>query len=996
MPSDAPFVVPDGVERLGVDGVLRAIQSMQMKVALDQCCALMRKWGAERRITPQKKIILAPDVEAAISQLTGHTHSAQGKADSTSELKQSRSFSAELGEPALKRSRIEGSVTTTDTASPEKLQQLPPPSTKKSPCKSRATDTLVKPDGSANSEQGMGGNSACTPAIASAKGTSRRAASTNGTNGKSAMAADGNKIAVTGGNVEAATSNGTGHGVDATNGVNGKAGANGKEALTSADIVAATSEKENGRAVTAPDADSKAAAAAIDRGLPGADGTDGKAAAINSASKAPTKQERQLKAKEERERAKKEERERARKELEEQRAEEERLRREQAAPFEGLSLEQMREKRLAEVLSEMDGRMRDIARRTAVALGGEAPTDDVLAKVCGNALDIDRREAYTRLIHKVQEAVSVPEGLQAELMPYQVEGLEWLVSVYANNLHGILADEMGLGKTIQTIAWLQYLKEFKNNRGPHLIVAPKSTLTNWESEFSKFAPSYKVWLVVGVQEERDQLAQKLKKRIKENKTTVYVTNYEQVHRNDWLQEFDWQCIVIDEGHKMKNQKSVLHETMTKMRCRTRMLLTGTPLQNNMNELWALLHYLLPELFTTTLDFQQWFLEPFKGVTSLANEYEVQLEAADEAQIISRLHTMLAPFLLQRTKAQVMEDRLPPKVEATVRVGLSAWQRRAYADLERQTIRLLSSEDKVETKKVNNAFMQLRKMVLHPYLFMSAYKPGEDLYRTSGKVEVLDRMLAKLLRFGHKTLIFSQFTSVLDVLGAYLNWRGYKFVRLDGQTPHEERRARIKTFNSEEEGGPMVFLLSSRAGGLGLNLQAADTVILFDLDWNPQNDKQAVARAHRIGQQHEVRVFRLITESRVERHMERRCREKLDLEKKIMGAGMFSKGASQEARADMLRSILGLTGGAEAADAAEHPAASSGTSVEELSTLLARNSEETAAFQELDGELLAGGGGAEGEAHTQLERCGRLMREDEVPDGFRLEEDDDNGVEDDPW
>jgi len=680
--------------------------------------------------------------------------------------------------------------------------------------------------------------------------------------------------------------------------------------------------------------------------------------------------------------------------LEEQQAKEEQLLLERAAPFEGLSLDEMRQKRLAEVLTEMNGRMRDIAKRTAVALGSEAPDDAVLDQVCGSALDADRREAYMRLIHTVQEAVSIPEGLQAELMPYQVDGLEWLVSIYVNNLHGILADEMGLGKTIQTIAWLQYLKEVKNNKGPHLIVAPKSTLTNWQSEFQRFAPTYKVWLLVGVQEERDQLASKLKKRIKHNQTTVYITNYEQIHRNEWLQAFEWQCIVIDEGHRMKNQKSVLHETMTKMRCRTRMLLTGTPLQNNMNELWALLHYLLPELFVTTLDFQQWFLEPLKGVKGL-NEYEVVLQPEDEAQIIARLHTMLAPFLLQRTKAQVMDHKLPPKVESTVRVALSAWQQRAYADLEKATIRLLSTEDKVETRKVNNALMQLRKLVLHPYLFVSAYKQGPDLFRTSGKVEVLDRMLAKLLRFGHKTLVFSQFTSVLDVLGAYLDWRGYKFVRLDGSTPHEERRARMARFSAAEEGSPQVFLLSSRAGGLGLNLQAADTVIIFDLDWNPQNDKQAMARAHRIGQQREVRVFRLITESGVERHMERRCREKLDLEKKIIGAGMFTKSSSLEQRADMLRSILGLAGAVGEAEGAVEQPSGCGTSTQELNRLLARGPEELEAFERMDAELLGGDGEAGGEALPPLVRCGRLMKEEEVPDGFRLE-DEDEGVEEDPW
>merc|ERR1712137_1306001 len=181
-------------------------------------------------------------------------------------------------------------------------------------------------------------------------------------------------------------------------------------------------------------------------------------------------------------------------------------------------------------------------------------------------------------------------------------------------------------------------------------------------------------------------------------------------------------------------------------------------------------------------------------------------------------------------------------------------------------------------------MHLRKIVLHPYLFLDEFEQGPELIRTSGKLEILDRIFPKLLKFDHKTLVFSQFTGVLDILQAYLEWRGFAFERLDGQTSHLERGIRMARFSQNDGAG--VFLLSARAGGLGLNLQAADTVILFDLDWNPQNDKQAIARAHRIGQTREVRVVRLVTDTTVERVMEQRCQEKLELEKKIIGAGMF--------------------------------------------------------------------------------------------------------------
>merc|ERR1719310_1134431 len=260
-------------------------------------------------------------------------------------------------------------------------------------------------------------------------------------------------------------------------------------------------------------------------------------------------------------------------------------------------------------------------------------------------------------------------------------------------------------------------------------------------------------------------------------------------------------------------------------------------------------------------------------------------------------------MLQRTKAQVLSKKLLPRVEHTIRVELSAWQQSAYADLEKRTIRLLDKDDKVSAEQVNNALMQLRKIVLHPYLFEEAYRLNNDMVKASGKLEVLDRMLPKLLNFNHKVLIFSQFTTMLDILEAYMGWKGFKNVRLDGQVSHEERGRRIEQFNEDPE--IKVFLLSARAGGLGLNLQVADTVILFDLDWNPQNDKQAVARAHRVGQTREVRILRLITDSAVEHHMEQRCQEKLDMEKKVMGAGLFRSTATAEQRREALRSVLGL-------------------------------------------------------------------------------------------
>lgn len=649
--------------------------------------------------------------------------------------------------------------------------------------------------------------------------------------------------------------------------------------------------------------------------------------------------------------------------------------------------------RLEDVLEEMTGHMEEILRRTG---------EEALSKwrTAGVQSDAERRELYVRLVHAVQDPdVRSPEELNAELLPHQVEGLEWLASLYANGLHGILADEMGLGKTIQTIALLLHIQERKGNNGPHLIVAPKSCLSNWEAEFARFAPNFSVHVLTGDVEEREAGIAAFKKAVEERKPAACVTNYEQVHRNEYLSQTSWQLIVVDEGHRLKNPETVLHNAMKQLKCRMRLLLTGTPLQNSLNELWALLHYLLPDLFTCMMDFKSWFANPFKGVPGI-NEYDVQLQPEQEQKMILRMHSLLSPFLLQRLKADALADRLPPRVEMTVRVPLSAWQSVAYAELEKKTISLLGDDDSVTSEQVNNALMQLRKIALHPYLFNEDFPRDENLFRASGKMEALDRLLSKLLKFDHKVLIFSQFTTVLDIIEAYLRWKDINSVRLDGQVAHEQRRERIERFNTDKS--VSVFLLSARAGGLGLNLQAADTVVLFDLDWNPQNDKQAIARVHRVGQTREVRVIRLVTDTPVERHMEERCREKLEMEQKIMGAGMFRRQATHDQRRQALRAVLSL-GSGEASEPAAGAEGAALTPLEEVNTTLARGSEELAAFALVDATALkpqAGAAAAAADAvvaggteansvRAKLLRCGRLMRPTEVPagfSGFRCEDD----------
>jgi len=660
------------------------------------------------------------------------------------------------------------------------------------------------------------------------------------------------------------------------------------------------------------------------------------------------------------------------------------------------------QQRLGEVLKEISGHMEEILCRgsagdEAVKEWRRAPNDDFAA----------RRELYMRLVHAEQvSGVHQPEELCADLLPHQVEGLEWLASLWTNNLHGILADEMGLGKTIQSISLMLYIKECQGNPGPHLIVAPKSVLSNWKEEFEKFAPCFNVHTLVAdsdrsSQDDRESAIRALQKDISEGKAVACVTNYEQVYRNDFLTQTNWQLIVVDEGHRLKNPDTVIHGAMAKLTCRMRLLLTGTPVQNSLNELWALLHYLLPDLFTNMMDFKAWFAKPFAGVEGL-NEFTIRLEPEQEQEVIQQMHALLSPFLLQRLKSEVLADRLPERKELTIRVALSAWQQKAYKELENKTIKLIGDDDSVSSEQVANALMQLRKIVLHPYLFQETYALDRDIYRTSGKLEALDRMLQKLIGSGHKILIFSQFTSILDILENFLRWQGIENVRLDGSVKHELRKERIKRF--QEDPDLKVFLLSAKAGSLGLNLQAADTVILFDMDWNPQNDKQAIARVHRVGQTRECRVIRLVTDSAVERLMEQRCQEKLEMERKIMGAGMFRKAASTDQRRQALRSVLGLSSPSSSSSASTATsgqvaeASSSGTGattegvditpLEEVNSFLARSAQEKKSFEALDEKLLKPAKGA-GKDAPLLERAGRLMSADEVPRGFQALREQDN-------
>ena len=541
----------------------------------------------------------------------------------------------------------------------------------------------------------------------------------------------------------------------------------------------------------------------------------------------------------------------------------------------------------------------------------EAIRDAVKIAATNEDDEYDAKESYYSIAHRIREPITEQSKLLigGQLKPYQLQGLEWLVSLYNNNLNGILADEMGLGKTIQTIALIVHLLDYKKNPGPALIIVPLSTLSNWSSEFQRWAPEVVVIQYKGLPHVRKMLAQ----TIRTNRFNVVLTTYEYIMRDrSILSKVQWKYLIIDEGHRMKNHHCKLTQILNTYYSQAphRLLLTGTPLQNNLPELWALLNFILPTIFKSATTFTDWFNAPFATLPS----EKVELNHEETLLIIRRLHKVLRPFLLRRLKKEV-ESQLPEKVEYIIKCELSALQRCLYNAMAKNRTLIVENQGKTGRRALMNKLMQLRKICNHPFLFEEieerladslGYKNGAingpDLFRVSGKFELLDRILPKLKATGHKVLLFCQMTAVMDLLEFYFAYRNYTYIRLDGTTKSDDRCELLKNFNDDSI-DCFIFLLSTRAGGVGLNLQKADTVILFDSDWNPHQDQQAQDRAHRIGQKNEVRVLRLMTVNTVEEKILACARYKLNVDEKVIQAGMFNRSSTSSERHDYLEQLI---------------------------------------------------------------------------------------------
>ncbi|KAK2898680.1 hypothetical protein Q8A67_010098 [Cirrhinus molitorella] len=547
----------------------------------------------------------------------------------------------------------------------------------------------------------------------------------------------------------------------------------------------------------------------------------------------------------------------------------------------------------------------------------------------------------TQVIEAGMGSIKQPKVLNSnfKLQPYQLIGLKWLILLHQHKLSGILADEMGLGKTIQAISFLAHLYE-KGIKGPHLITVPSSTLDNWVRELGLWCPSLKVLIYYGSVEDRRYLRQDILSGVVD--FNIIVSTYNLTIGNDHdrslFRKLRLKYAVFDEGHMLKNMNSLRYRHLMAINAEHRLLLTGTPLQNNLLELMSLLNFIMPSMFSSSTS----------QISKMFSTRSSEEESSFHKDRIAQAKLIMKPFILRRVKSEVLKQ-LPPKVENIEMCPMSDAQQKLYDKL----FKRLKKAPNGDKRELCNVMMQLRKMANHPllhrqyytsdklaamskamlkepthfdadpaliqedmevmsdfelhnlckqYSSISCFQLEKELLLDSGKFALLTKLLTRFKEKGDRVVLFSQFTMVLDIVEILLKHLDHQFVRLDGSTPMAERIGLIDKYNTNPE--IFVFLLSTRAGGQGINLASANTVILHDIDCNPFNDKQAEDRCHRMGQTRTVQVIKLISRDTIEACMLRVGQEKLKLEQDMTTDG-DEDGAMTEQMAALLKVSLGL-------------------------------------------------------------------------------------------
>ncbi|KAJ9050395.1 hypothetical protein DSO57_1014835 [Entomophthora muscae] len=540
---------------------------------------------------------------------------------------------------------------------------------------------------------------------------------------------------------------------------------------------------------------------------------------------------------------------------------------------------------------------------------------------------------------KFVELIKQPPFLtQGKLYPYQLNGLNWLYYQWCNRKPAILADEMGLGKTIQVICFLNLIYH-KANAYPFLIIVPKAVIPNWFREFMFWAPELVVAIYTGGAAEREVL--KGSGLFNSNGTLrahVLLTTYDTLSSETFRfnRIHHWEALILDEGQRLKNSETAGFKKVNSIKAAHRVLLTGTPLQNNLNELYTLMSFMDPQRFQS----EEEFLAKYSDLS--------------EESVVD-LHKLLAPYFLRRTKDAVLKD-LPKKVEVMLPISMTPLQKEIYKAALSRDIDLLKSiapgqlieNVKIKPQSLVNIFMELRKVLNHPYL-IPGVEPTDDgasqeevqrrLIESCGKLRLLHRILKLLKSNGHRVLIFSQFKIVLDILEDYLVGEKNKYLRIDGDITSEKRQSYIDQFNHKNS-DIFVFLLTTRAGGVGMNLATADTVILYDLDFNPHSDLQALSRAHRIGQLNNVLVLRMVTRNSIEERMIEIAKRKMVLDKLIV-----QKMGETALDTEDIRSII--RHGAKALFAEDETNKEINYTDQELDSLLDRSTKANQSSQETD-------------------------------------------------